>query len=397
MPLSELQIYAQRMLSKGFSKKTIIKQLKQAGYPSAAIDNAFAPIEGMRVSHVIHLSFGTIIAVFAIVIGALGIGGFFFFSGDAPKELLDVSLEIIDADPIAGEAINVIATATNMGSKKSYDIEFEYSLIEIGSGKAVAEKTETKAVSTTVSSNVKIMVPASANGGEYIMRVAASYGSSKATASQRLRVGKAIRIAPDNDDDNEGGDEGSGNNGQNGPEGPIDCNDGDVCTIDMKTGDGCSYEPIRPCCGDGICDDDESNCIFDCDDAEPEGPVETIARAVREALSKLSDALSTCAGLEGFNRDSCYSSVALAAEDEGVCSKISQKTTAQNCYRNVAKKTRDSAICDKITSNDIRDVCYADFLADGDYSVCEKFSQDYFRETCRQIKRESDLTMQHAS
>ena len=44
--------------------------------------------------------------------------------------------------------------------------------------------------------------------------------------------------------------------------------------------------------------------------------------------------------------------------------------------------TNDSSYCADIISESKKDNCYVNFALDGDYSVCDKISNKYMKESC---------------
>jgi len=176
---------------------------------------------------------------------------------------------------------------------------------------------------------------------------------------------------------------------------PSSCDDSKECTRDYcseNTGLMCVHQPIRPCCGNGVCESGENkdSCAKDCTTISL-SLWDQIEAIKVQASTDPSGARRACSGIDAINfRNRCYADVAVIAGTESYCEDIKEGSDADSlkwkCYSNVAKQVNRNNICDRISDEVARDECYMNFVLAEDYSVCDKITNEYQKQNCNQLK-----------
>lgn len=85
-----------------------------------------------------------------------------------------------------------------------------------------------------------------------------------------------------------------------------------------------------------------------------------------------------CAGMEGFEKDSCLTTTASALGDATPCASVEAYEERGLCYMETALKTGNAQLCEQ--AEDSKDACYAETaISAGDETLCIKAGgeQDY--------------------
>ena len=152
----------------------------------------------------------------------------------------------------------------------------------------------------------------------------------------------------------------------------------------------CVNRQIEPCCGNSLCefDETEESCSADCRAIE-EIPTSTLDEIKEIAGANPSKALQECGKIEIPDlRDTCISSIGEAQKDKEYCTRIQGERIKDLCYKNIAEIINDNSICQYIMSDPRRDSCYMHFMIDNkDYTVCEKLTDSNFRYQCESLRQ----------
>ncbi|RLE44802.1 hypothetical protein DRJ22_05435 [Candidatus Woesearchaeota archaeon] len=142
------------------------------------------------------------------------------------------------------------------------------------------------------------------------------------------------------------------------------CDDYNACTTDWCEEGKCEHEPIIPCCGNKICEQEENedNCPIDCKKKK------TIPKHNKK-IQKTAD---------------------LAVMD---CERIATVTEKDKCFENAAKEYLISNICSKISQETTRDSCYMNFALNyEDFTVCKKISNKWTKRSCESLAKMSAMS-----
>jgi len=330
--------------SQGYTPDQVYDELSNRGYSPSDLNEALAA-SGIKKSKVPAIA---IILVLVIALAASGIY-FQFYYNPKPAQLLDVSLEPVKSIIDPGTPVDFIIQLVNLGSSSRYDVSIRSSLISVSSNEVLASKTETVAIETRAAIRSQLLMPQDARPGTYVVRSVVTYGSQSASGSFSVKVSPSIRtnlskpfIEP--------------------LKCANECNDFDVCTRDSCVQGQCSFIRITPCCGNSLCEAQETpdSCPDDCQVARPMGEsVQLITnKAVQAAQS---------------NPES----------GSKLCKTLSQLSDQDPCLAQVAKKAGQPDICQRIITEKVRDGCYLDFALDRDrFDLCDKVVDRWLKSSC---------------
>jgi len=86
------------------------------------------------------------------------------------------------------------------------------------------------------------------------------------------------------------------------------------------------------------------------------------------------------------HQNQCYYNVAEESGDIAYCQLITEEKISDRCQKMIAEITNNSNICTSISHESRRDNCYMSFVKIGDYSLCNKFVNKYYKESCEALK-----------
>ena len=64
------------------------------------------------------------------------------------------------------------------------------------------------------------------------------------------------------------------------------------------------------------------------------------------------------------------------------CELVIDDKIKDRCMTKIAEVGKNSNICDSISTESRRDNCYMNFVQAGDYTVCDKLVNKYYKESC---------------
>lgn len=340
--MSSIQSYQ----SRGYSPAQIRQGLISQGWPVQEVDEAFASLQpaGYRRWMVVA---GVSIAFLALVAASV-----LFLVPSRPSQLLDVSVDPLSSEVIAGSPAEFIVQLVNLGSARRFDVHIVSELVSVASNEVVSSKTETVAIETRNAVKSQVVVPSAAKPGRYVVRVLVEYEDQSARASFSLVVSAASSVS-------------SAAGPARSAECPAGCNDYDACTIDRCVSGRCVFERLAPCCGNGVCESSESEafCPEDCGQRRSvfEDSVQTIMdKAFDAARSDPASGVRVCRTLtQVSDQGSCLSGVAKRANQPDICGQIIQAKEKDGCYLDFALGKDRFDLCDLLQDRWLKSSCYS--------------------------------------
>jgi len=331
----DLVAYLRKQLQEGYDISTLKNALLKYGYSEQEINSAVRSVYNLtEVKHTIHFSksaFGVIIGVVATIILVVG---FILYNINSTPELLDVRITSIDNEVDAGDSISFSVELFNLGSKRTYDVELRYEVVD-NFGNSIGVKEETVALQTKASSSSSLSIPKDA-GGSYLLKVIALYNGKTARASSSFIVNKVQECVPDCS-----GKE-CGLNGCGGSCGS--CSGSSEC-IDFR-------------CRQIIIEEEEE--VIEEDEPEEDLDDEEISLQEIKELSKkdFSRAIGQCDDFDTVaGKDLCYLEISIEANNKLSCENIMSDIQRDQCYMNYALNNNDYSICDEITNDNLKESC----------------------------------------
>lgn len=400
MPKS-LAKFIKQYLDQGYDLDTIRSHLLDSGYKIEEINASINSLYATK--HVVHhLSKTTAITLAAVAIGlAIMIASVVVYLKPAQEAILDIKLEGIQTTAEPGQEITFIRELTNFGKKA--DVTTSYTLISVDTAATIATYQETAAVETKASRQINIAIPEDAALGNAVLNAVAEYDGKRAEAALTIKIYKRSQTATCTDNIQNQGERGIDCGGQCDPckiekECLPSCDDPNKCTEDYCNADTdfeCKHKQIIPCCGNSICEEDEttSSCSKDCIEQETatfEGLTlsETLERIKQIAETDVRSAANYCSMVEiAMYKDTCFRNIAEVTKNQLLCDRIEEELPRDRCYASIAKSKSDSSSCESITKDSVRDSCYMNFVLDQkDYSVCDRLINKYLRDSCQTLK-----------
>ncbi len=391
--------YIRAELAKGFDINTVKQHLIEHGYSSETVDKA---IGHLYTKH--HIPKNTVVLIVSIVLslGLIFSAFLVYFNPENTERLLDVEVDLYSTSLEPGEDLDFNVELTNLGSERRYDINLRY-FIRDSKNKVVNSKEQAIAIETTTSKRLSINVPEDGLEGNYDLQVIARYEDQEARASESFVVEKERieepeepqEIEPNCFDNIQNGDEKGvdcGGSCQPCASCPSNCDDDNECTEDYcsyETNYECKHDTIEDCCGNSICEDGEDyeNCEKDCGDI-------FFGLTMYDRIEKIKEIASTDPDLAGdyckeipqiTYRDNCFVGLAEVTKLVDNCKYVEEDRAKDKCYEKVAEVTNDSKICERISTDSRRDSCYLTFVMNKDYSVCNKITNEYLRNSCNTL------------
>jgi len=414
---SALLNYIEKQLKRGHSVQEVTGFLMQRGYSNEDINECIQQIyssaatsspENKKKSHSLLI----VMLILVFVIGALGY--FLFFTADkTPEVSLDFTLDFPQTTFSVGDAITFTKNLKNTGERSSMSLRLIYTVKDT-SGNIIHTISENLVLTNTISEEVVMTLP-NPKAGTYTLQAKANYHgeSSTETASFVIESDAQQPEATCFDGVKNQGEEGVDCGGpckQCIRQCPIFYDDNNDCTND-KCGPETNYIPVYedivPCCGNNICESSESKetCEDDCKDPSDDNyfdrnvtphiefvdediPLtEKIDRIKQLSTTDLDTAAELCSGIVfSYYKDECFYEIAQENNREQLCVQIDEERTADKCYTKISKSTEDSSLCASVVSDLRRDSCYMRFALKGDYTVCSKLIDDYYVQSCNQLK-----------
>ena len=409
--------YVVKQLSAGYSAQDIKSYLIQNGYTSLAIDQCLAEVYNKNQAghynpdHKKHII--PIIIIIFLFVSVIAFISVYLFSGEEVTfKSIDFSIELQKSSFIENELIYFTRTIENTGEDESIDVEMTY-YVKDRAGTTIYSRRETLSLMNESVKEIKFNLPKAESGTYFLSAVASYTGRNKTKTESFLLVAGGSTISDDGtcfDNKKNQGEEGIDCGGPCKScikQCPIFFDDNNKCTND-KCGSDTNYVPVYedivPCCGNFVCENSESleECPEDCEEGgssyyndpvaphidTPEIPLTEQIDMIKEiAKSDYDRAAGMCNAIKfSYYKDQCFYGISESAEEEALCDNIVEPRTKDKCYTKISKINEDSSACSKVESGLRRDSCYMRFALKGDFSICDYIEDDYYSESCLQLK-----------
>jgi len=325
-----LKDYIKKQLANGYSKQEILSFLVKNGYQPQLVEYKFREL-GAKSG---NASKALLVLAALILVSAVSFSAYYIPKlvsiQQTPELLLDLNVDPVRLEVSPGEELIFIKGVDSLGTKKRYDVRLVHNAIHIASGRGIATKTETLAVETRASTQTRLLLPKNAPEGNYLLKTRAFYDSNQAEASFLFVVRKEGGVAP------------AGN------------------------------ETTAP------------------QPEKKERPVETCFDGVKNQNEEGVDCGGVCRPCEHRDKlsaDDALSEVAKKAKENPeaallLCERMPKKREKDECTTSVAAEAGVSAYCSRVSIVSLRDSCYMRFALQNDFSVCEKVSNSYLKNSC---------------
>jgi hypothetical protein len=387
--------YIREQLRAGYDTSSIKAYLLRYGYSEGQINEAFQyAYPPSAVKHIIHLSKTTVVVVIALICSLLLIAGGIYTFISRPRALLDVEVSLGSDSIRFGEDLGFTVTVSNLGSGSRFDVNLRYEVYDLRDNVMKFEE-ETMAVETKASKSVSMRL-GDLQPGSYYLRVTALYKDKSAKASGSFKVLESLPTSPTPVTPTPISPTPTTPQEQC----PVSCDDNNKCTNDYcsaNTNFVCNHDKITPCCGNGICEDNEE-CAADCETGGTQTdfgdkPVWEVIDIIGEMASRdKNGAVEECKGISQLSfRYDCWGKVAIASNDNTVCDNIADESYKDTCEKDFATTLRNSEVCAEVVKESKRDQCYMDFATKGDYTVCDMIVNKYYQLSCESLRKLSEV------
>lgn len=327
--------YIKNMQRQGYDVNSIRNTLSRAGYSRYDIEDGIKAAQKKPINKTLLMIFFSILGLILIVVILL------VLIRPEPAELsLDTSTYSTRVAP--GQQLTINANINNPTKKQTKAIID----VRISGPRPIQVPSQSIQVKERASIPIQATIPQDAPEGQYMAYVTIAYEGKQKTETESFEVRKAEAQAPSTIDRLR-------EEQRTQEECPGGCDDFDPCTRDRCENGVCIHTRIKPCCGNGECEEGETaiSCPEDC-------ATEQIEEATRLARERPQQALQKCE--EAPSRDTCIKEVADAAGDKGLCERISKTA--------------------------IKDGCLMQFAYKGDYSVCGQIQDKLTKNSCFTLK-----------
>ncbi len=394
--MSDLGSYVRNLQKQGYTIQQIKQYLLKYGYPENVIDQTIYSLSHpTEIKHTIHITKTSLIAIAIMVIGII-ITSFFVFRHKPAEQLLDVSIDSIDTEVQPGDFLTATIQLSNQGSQIKYDIYLKSEVFNEDTNERLVFKSETFALETEISHDFQIRIPLETEAGNYILQTTARLPGQSPKATAMFKIKKETLIEPTCSDNIQNQDEEDidcGGSCQPCKKCPESCDDNDPLTIDTCDSSSnfeCIHE-MPAVCGDDICQATENTntCPDDCIIPTTGTVWDELERIKHLANSDCSLAEQECNQIESNFKDKCLQNIGEICLDTNTCDRITDEHNRDRCFYNVAKASNKKIICENIQHEDRRNSCYIHFAVSGDYSVCDKITNEYVKRQCNILKETS--------
>jgi len=343
-----LKNYIKTTLAQGYSPSAIRARLKQAGYQDYNINTALKEITGKRTINTKTIAILAGIIVILIIATIIGIK----LLTPTPKQI-DMTTTPLISTVVPGGKLTFITTLTSSTSRQ-VKTSISHNAVYTKTNQNIAGKTEQITIGQKSSIETQITLPENAPSGEYtlITNLGHADGQEQSRFNFLVETRKTTTTQPATE--------------QPTPTCPLGCDDYNKCTIDRCENGTCTHEQIIPCCGNGICETDETNyCTIDC-----KKTTKTTQQAITEAVATARTDINQATML---------------------CNAMPSATDADTCFETIATETRKSETCQSIQDSTTKDKCLINFALQGNYDVCEQINDAYYIKSCLTLQQQSEL------
>ncbi len=354
--------YINDLLGKRYSREQITNALLRAGYPKQTID------EYLYYLHPKHALFSLkiIVGIVLISVGILIAGYFYLQYSSQPKiEQAELELKISQPEYSSGQLKFIAGFLSTQDEKISAG--FTYTLTD-SLGETILKKSELISFEKQTSKTIAVEIPSETKDGTYTLTASLIYRGKTISEAKTFDVKSQDKKTPPETESEQ------------------NCDDKNSCTTDSLYGNQCAHEQIIPCCGNSVCEKgEESLCAKDCVQAK-KLPTrdELFSKAKELSSSSPSEAVGYCKQLYFIqDRDSCHNDIAQTSQNKKYCVNIDSVAGKEKCIVTLAKTLSIPDYCESLLTVQSKDQCYVDFILLGDYTLCDKLTNEHLKETCR--------------
>jgi hypothetical protein len=414
--------YIVKNLSAGYSMQEIKNFLIQNGYDERVIEECQNYLCSSNLNqhydarqHKKHIIPLVVISCVFIAIIAFIFATVFL----EPTELLsglNVDVVLEKQSFTQDEIISFTRHIQNTGQSEEMDVEMTYT-VKDARGNEIYSTLESTTIETDSSEQIVLDLPRLEQGTYFLHATASFDGGNKTKTTTFAILNQTTPVTAKGncfDGVRNQNEEGIDCGGPCKPcikQCPIFFDDNDPCTED-KCGVETNYKPVHedivPCCGNFVCEtgEDDETCSQDCQagtssyfngSVEPyidnhDMPLtEKIEEIKKIAEKDVNRAGNLCAAIVfDYYKDQCFYEISEAAQQESLCANIQEERTRDKCYTKISKLNEDVDACSQIESGLRRDSCYMRFALKGDFSVCSKIEDDYYKQSCEDLSQVSD-------
>lgn len=350
--------YIETQLKNGYDINSIKDSMLKGGYNLQQIDKAVKEMyEGEEKGFIFTSPMSLIIGVSVILIIIVSLTVFFLMDD---KEIEKLGIDIINAENTIERGSTMSFSVKFTGEETStYNVRVKKEILDKKTNRVLALKEDDEEIITPVSLSSDIDIPLSADPGDYLLRTVVTYSGGKLIDTYNFKV-----VAVDEPIEEEPEEE------------PIEEEPVDEPTPEVEP----TPETVVPT-------DKRPNM-------EGLSSFENLEIVREIAQTNPTEAASYCPKFDfQTSKDLCYEYVGEESGDIRYCDKVHDETTREICYSNVAVKIGNPKLCEVIKKDKRRDSCYLAFiLSDSkDYTVCDKVSNEYMKQSCNSLKQLSDI------
>lgn len=343
-----LKSYIKTTLAQGYSPNAIRARLRQSGYSDRDISAGMTDATGKRVLNTRVLAITAVIIVILILATIIGIK----LLTPSPKTITITTAPLVST-VVPGGKITFITTLTSQTTRQM-PVSLGHNAVYKKTNQNIAGKTEQITVGQKSATETQITLPDNTPIGEYTIITNMAYAGGKGQARFNFLVeAKTVQKTPQKES-------------PSAATCPTGCDDYNKCTQDTCENGICAHEPIKPCCGDNICEQDEANyCAIDC-----RKTVQTNQQSIDEAVITARNDLNTA---------------------KMMCNAMPVSEDADTCFNTIATELNKAEACESIQDSSARDRCLISFALQGNYDVCEKIDDAYYIKSCLTLQQQNEL------
>ncbi|RLE46931.1 hypothetical protein DRJ22_00665 [Candidatus Woesearchaeota archaeon] len=337
--------YIKTSLQQGYRLNTIINMLRNAGYTQYEINEAIKKAQQPKKT----ITTKTILITF-IIIAVLTILTIISIKIITPPELgeLKLTLKPYTTELTPGQELIVTAEIQNPSKREAKAI---IDMFITGPEQKTQLPSKSIILEEKASIPIKTRIKQTAKPGTYTLTVILNCQSQIKTKSIQFLVKEKTKIETEmplmTKEEKTKKELATC---------PGDCDDLNRCTKDECINGVCVHTPIIPCCGNNFCEQGETaeNCPQDC--------------KAKIKQTQEPEKAEQCQKLTGKNAD--------------------------NCFRKLAEKNNNQETCQYISDEEIRDACYIEFAYKKDFTVCDKITNQYTKNTCYTLQSITEIEKQ---
>lgn len=365
MAQQSLTEYISKLLKSGYDIGTIRTTLINAGYSLSEINQALTYVKKPTRKISLNLKIILIAISVLILIVLLVLGGIMLLSPE-PKTI-DFKLSAIQTEIKPGENLSFLTTFTsNTDAQENIDVNYE--IINTQTKELLASKQEIITIGQRSGLTKNIAIPADTISGIYELTATMQHKNKK--QSQRITFNILEKETSQMLNEDKEAETFEKEIIQEEIKCPESCDDFNPCTEDYCDNGICKHTPIKPCCGNGLCEPGEtiSTCREDC------AKIVTTPADLIEQAKKVSRTDPEAAS--------------------ALCNQLIQPNNIDLCFIEIAQESGQSRVCQNVQTQDNKDSCYMNFALKGDYSVCTKVMDSYLSKSCYSLERSNRILTQ---